>query len=119
MFVSKWEKITDLKAASWQAKYMTTRWGTCNTKTGKIWVNVQLAKKSSDCLAYIILHELVQLAERRHNDRFVSLMDKYMPMWSEIKTTLNGQSHNYMELSKEHDPLWEPHIWNITRIGLP
>jgi hypothetical protein len=46
-------------------------------------------------------------------------MDKYMPMWSEIKTTLNGQSHNYMELSKEHDPLWEPHIWNITRIGLP
>jgi len=93
----KWEKITDLKAASWQTKYMTTRWGTCNTKTGKIWVNVQLAKKSSDCLAYIILHELVHLVERKHNDRFVSLMDKYMPMWREIKTTLNGQSLDYME----------------------
>ena len=93
----KWEKITDMKAACWQTKYMTTRWGTCNTKTGKIWVNVQLAKKSSDCLAYIILHELVHLVERKHNERFVSLMDKYMPMWREIKTTLNGQSLDYME----------------------
>lgn len=32
----KWEKITGLKATSWQTKYITTRWGTCNIKTGKI-----------------------------------------------------------------------------------
>lgn len=32
----KWEKATGLKASGWQTKYMTTRWGTCNTKTGKI-----------------------------------------------------------------------------------
>jgi predicted metal-dependent hydrolase len=35
-----------LKATGWQTKYMTTRWGTCNTKTGKIWLNLQLAKKT-------------------------------------------------------------------------
>lgn len=93
----KWEKVTGLKAAGWQTKYMTTRWGTCNIKTGKIWLNLQLTKKTPECLEYIILHELVHLIEKNHNERFVSLMDSYMPMWREIKTTLNGQTLDYME----------------------
>jgi len=93
----KWEKITGLKAAGWQTKYMTTRWGTCNTKTGRIWVNLQLAKKTPECLEYVILHELVHLVEKKHDERFVSLMDRHMPMWREIKTTLNGQTLDYME----------------------
>lgn len=93
----KWEKITGLRATAWQTKYMTTRWGTCNTKTGKIWLNLQLAKKTPECLDYVILHELAHLVEKSHNERFVSLMDKYMPMWREVKATLNGQTLDYME----------------------
>jgi len=93
----KWEKITGLKANDWQTKYMTTRWGTCNIKAGKIWLNLQLAKKSHECLEYIILHELIHLVEKNHNERFVSLMDKYMPLWREVKVTLNGQTLDFME----------------------
>ncbi|MDR2399895.1 MAG: M48 family metallopeptidase [Endomicrobium sp.] len=93
----KWEKATGLKTSSWQTKYMTTRWRTCNSKTRKIWLNLQLAKKTPECLEYIILHELAHLVEKKHNKRFSSLMDKYMPMWRDIKTTLNGQSLDYME----------------------
>jgi len=93
----KWEKITGLKCRSWQTKYMTTRWGTCNPKTQKIWLNLQLAKKTTECIEYIILHELIHLLEKHHNERFISFMDKYMPMWREIKSTLNGQTLDYME----------------------
>ena len=93
----KWEKITGLKCESWQTKYMTTRWGTCNTNTRKIWLNVQLAKKTTECLEYIILHELIHFIEKKHNERFISLMDKYMPMWREVKATLNNQTLDYME----------------------
>ena len=93
----KWEKITGLQAVSWQTKYMTTRWGTCNPKSGKIWLNVQLAKKPLECLEYIILHELLHFVEKNHNERFASLLDRYMPMWREIKVTLNGQFLDYME----------------------
>jgi predicted metal-dependent hydrolase len=93
----KWEKATGLKASGWQTKYMTTRWGTCNTKTGKIWLNLQLAKKTPECLEYIILHELVHLVEKKHDDKFVALMDRYMPMWREVRVTLNGQTLDYME----------------------
>jgi predicted metal-dependent hydrolase len=87
----KWEKTTKLKASGWQTKYMTTRWGSCNTKTGKIWLNLQLAKKTPECLEYVILHELVHLVEKYHNERFVSLMDKYMPFWREVRKKLNEQ----------------------------
>lgn len=96
-YLPKWEEKTGLKASGWQTKYMTTRWGTCNTKTGKIWLNLQLAKKTPECLEYVILHELVHFVEKNHNERFVSLIDKYMPMWREVKATLNGQTLDYME----------------------
>jgi len=90
LLLPKWETITGLNAASWQTKYMTTRWGTCNTSTGKIWLNVQLAKKPQECLEYVILHELAHLVERRHDAKFTALLDRYMPTWREVKATLNA-----------------------------
>ena len=93
----RWERITNLKPTGWQTKYMKTRWGTCNTVTKKIWLNVQLAKKTPECLDYVILHELIHLVEKHHNDHFKSLMDRYMPMWREIKKSLNDQILDYME----------------------
>ncbi len=93
----KWENFTGLKPTSWQIKYMTTRWGTCNTDTGKLWFNLQLAKKSIECLEYIILHEMLHLVERTHNERFILLLDQYMPMWREIRVKLNGQVLDFME----------------------
>ena len=76
---------------------MTTRWGTCNTQTRKIWLNLQLAKKDFICLEYIILHELLHLSVKDHSERFVILLDKYMPYWREIKNKLNSQILDFME----------------------
>lgn len=42
-----------------------------------------------------ILHELCHLEEKNHCERFVALMDKYMPMWREVKATLNEQTLDY------------------------
>ena len=74
---------------------MTTRWGTCNTNTRKIWLNLQLAKKPIDCLEYVILHELVHLKIRNHNKDFVAMMDRYMPYWGEIRKKLNDSTLDY------------------------
>lgn len=37
---------------------MKTRWGSCNTVAGRIWLNVELAKKSDRSLEYVVVHEL-------------------------------------------------------------
>ncbi|MEA1926815.1 MAG: YgjP-like metallopeptidase domain-containing protein, partial [Candidatus Auribacterota bacterium] len=44
-------------------------------------MNLELAKKPPECLEYILVHEMVHLLERHHNDRFKELMDKFMPRW--------------------------------------
>lgn len=88
-YLPKWERITGLYCSSWQSKYMTTRWGTCNTGTRKIWLNLQLAKKPVECLEYVILHELAHLKVRNHGADFVAIMDQYMPQWRERKKLLN------------------------------
>ena len=97
IYLPKWENITGLQCDSWQTKYMTTRWGTCNTNTRKIWLNLQLAKKPIECLEYVILHELAHLKVRNHSKDFVAIMDQYMPYWRETKKLLNGLKLDYME----------------------
>lgn len=49
----------------------------------------ELAKKPKECLEYIVVHEMVHLLERNHGDRFVALMDRYMPRWQFFRQKLN------------------------------
>lgn len=88
--LAKWEKIMDVRASAWGIKKMKTKWGACNHDTGRIWLNLELAKKPIGCLEYLIVHELVHLIERRHGDRFISLMDEYLPNWRFHRQALNA-----------------------------
>ena len=58
----------------------------------KILVNggTDLAKKPLQCLEYIVLHELVHLRERQHNERFTALMNQHMPDWPQRRQLLNS-----------------------------
>jgi predicted metal-dependent hydrolase len=75
---------------------MTTKWGACNTSTGKIWLNLQLAKKPIECLEYVILHELIHLKVRNHGPEFVTEMNRYMQNWREIRNQLNESKLDYL-----------------------
>lgn len=88
--VSKWEKTTGLKVAEWGVKKMKTRWGTCNPNARRIWINLELAKKPVQCLDYIVLHEMVHLLERHHNERFIGYMDEFLPQWRSLRDLLNS-----------------------------
>jgi predicted metal-dependent hydrolase len=87
--VAKWEAIIGVQVAEWRVKQMKTRWGTCNPDARRIWLNLELIKKPASCLEYIVVHEMVHLLERRHNDRFVALMDRFMPQWRLLRDELN------------------------------
>ncbi|GCE20932.1 hypothetical protein KDK_47320 [Dictyobacter kobayashii] len=68
---------------------MKTKWGTCNIKAQRIWLNLELAKKPAHCLEYIVVHELVHLLERHHNERFINYMNTFMPQWTHYRQELN------------------------------
>lgn len=88
--LKKWEEITGLQCESWEIRKMQTKWGSCNEKKKKIILNLELAKKPRPYLEYIILHELLHLLVRNHNDEFRALLDRYMPNWREYQRELNA-----------------------------
>jgi predicted metal-dependent hydrolase len=87
--VAKWAPIIGVDVADWGVKKMKTRWGTCNADARRIWINLELAKKSPLCLEYVVVHEMVHLIERRHNERFRDLMDQHFPQWRIARDELN------------------------------
>jgi len=89
--LEKWQPIVGRKAKSWGVKKMKTKWGSCNIEERRIWLNLELAKKSQKCLEYILVHELVHLHERQHNDNFRRLMDKFLPQWRQSRATLKSE----------------------------
>ena len=87
--ISLWEPVIGVKVSSFGVKKMRTKWGSCNISAKRIWLNVELAKKPSRCLEYIVVHEMVHLLERHHNARFVALMDQFLPQWRSYRSELN------------------------------
>jgi predicted metal-dependent hydrolase len=88
--IEKWAKILKSEMPVWGIRRMKTKWGSCTIKSGRIWLNSEPAKKSTRCLEYVIVHELVHFQERHHNDRFVKLLDRHLPMWRVSRDELNA-----------------------------
>ena len=100
-YLPKWEKTTGLYCSSWQSQYMTTKWGTCNPTSKKIWLNIQLAKKPIECLEYVILHELAHLKVHNHGPEFTAILDQYMPYWRDHRCRLNDSTLDYLPSQHE------------------
>jgi predicted metal-dependent hydrolase len=88
--VEKWQPILNVQVADWGIKKMKTKWGSCNAEAQRIWLNLELAKKPVRCLEYTVVHEMAHFLERQHNDRFISLLDQYLPHWRLHRQELNS-----------------------------
>ncbi len=86
--IHHWEAIIQVKVYEWGIKKMKTRWGSCNTRAARIWLNLNLIKKPIECLEYVLVHEMVHLLEPSHNKRFYSLMSKFLPNWKDQQRVL-------------------------------
>ncbi len=87
--VATWSERTGVEPPEWRIKRMKTKWGSCSPAARRIWLNLELAKKSDRCLEYIVVHELVHLLEPSHNDRFRDLMTRHLPTWRTRRDELN------------------------------
>ncbi len=88
--INQWQKHIDVEIVDWNVKKMKTKWGSCNIEAKRIWLNLELAKKPPECLEYILVHELVHLLERHHNEQFRAYMDKFIPNWRERRDLLKS-----------------------------
>ncbi|KGP63007.1 zinc metalloprotease [Legionella norrlandica] len=91
-----WEPIINVNVFQLGIKKMKTRWGSCNTRAHRIWLNLNLIKKPVECLEYVLVHEMVHILEASHNKRFYALMTQFMPDWRDRQEVLEGKK------AKEH-----------------
>jgi len=87
--LAKWGPAVGVTVSELRIKKMKTRWGSCNAKARRIWLNLELSKKPSSCLEYILVHEMAHFIERHHNERFRESMDALMPSWRLFREELN------------------------------
>jgi predicted metal-dependent hydrolase len=90
--IARWETVLGVHVAEWGVKRMKTRWGTCNVKARRIWLNLELVKRPVRCLEYIVVHEMLHLLEPKHNDAFVAHLDRLLPQWRVVHDELNRGS---------------------------
>ncbi|MDX1592294.1 MAG: SprT family zinc-dependent metalloprotease, partial [Balneolaceae bacterium] len=79
--ISTHENRMDVEVAEYGIRKMKTRWGSCNIRARRIWLNLELALYPPEILEYVLIHEMVHLHERLHNKRFYRLMDRFLPDW--------------------------------------
>jgi len=96
-YIAKLEKKMNIKVAEVGIRIMKTKWGTCNPKAKRIWLNTELAKKPIESIEYILIHEMVHLLERKHNETFIAYMDKFLPKWKHLREELNRSALGHVE----------------------
>lgn len=95
--IAQWQEKMKVKVKELGIKKMKTKWGTCNEEAKRIWLNFELIKKPIECVEYIVVHELVHLKVRNHNNKFVAYMNHFLPEWKQLKAELNKMPVSHVE----------------------
>ncbi|KTC66840.1 zinc metalloprotease [Legionella birminghamensis] len=91
ILLEKWQPLIKVFPNYFDIRSMKSRWGSCNTKTGRICLNLQLIHHPFECIEYVFVHEMVHLLEASHNHRFKRFMTQFLPDWQERRRLLNGK----------------------------
>ena len=70
-------------------RLMKKRWGSCSD-SGSLILNPLLVRASTECIDYVILHELCHLKIHNHSDAFWMLLTQVCPDWKIRKTKLDA-----------------------------
>lgn len=87
----KWQPIVGAQAAENRIKKMHTRWGSCNTRVGRIWLSVYLPAYPIECTEYVIVHELCHLHHANHSRKFWQTVATAMPEYKQWHGMLAGK----------------------------
>ena len=76
-----------IKAPEMKLQKMAKRWGSFSPK-GRILLNPELVKAPTECIDYVILHELCHVKHRGHDKGFYRLLQRMVPDWLRLKSRL-------------------------------
>jgi predicted metal-dependent hydrolase len=90
--IEKYKPIVKQEIETVRIREMKTRWGSCNPSRGYINLNLKLIEKPTECIEYVIFHELAHLVHADHSSKFYNYLSLFMPDWEKRKGRLEGQN---------------------------
>lgn len=81
--------FSHLEKPSFKYKKMKSMWGNCKYTKNIITLNSYLIKAPTECIKYVVIHELVHLIYHDHGKNFKSFLSKILPNWKLLKKQLN------------------------------
>ncbi|MBT1163073.1 M48 family metallopeptidase [Bifidobacterium felsineum] len=87
--LAQWGPVIGRTPTHITLRLMTTRWGSCTPKTGRIRLNLQLGLMEPRFLEYVLVHEMTHLWECGHGVGFQRRIGSYLPNWRELRRELN------------------------------
>lgn len=87
--LARWQPVLGAQASGWHMRDMMTRWGSCNTRTGRLCFNLRLAAKDPRCLEYVVVHELSHLIVASHSAAFWNCVARCLPDWQQRRALTN------------------------------
>lgn len=86
--INKYQPIVKKEISTVRIKQMKSIWGSCNSTKGYINLNLKLIEKPTECIEYVVFHELTHLIHADHSARFYNYMSLFMPDWKRRKVRL-------------------------------
>jgi len=93
--IKKWEAVLGVEVKKLYIRKMKTHWGSCNRTRQSLRLNTELARRSPECLEYVILHEMIHILVKGHNKEFYGILDKYCPGWKNIRKKMNSETGKF------------------------
>lgn len=75
-------------SGAFSLRQMRTQWGSC-TRSGRLTFNPWLVQAPTECIDYVILHELCHLQEFNHSAAYYRLLGRVLPDWKRRRERLN------------------------------
>ena len=70
---------------------MKARWGSYVRKSNTIILNLELIKAPKYCIDYVVIHELLHVKHKNHDQDFYALLSVLMPDWRDRKEILDEE----------------------------
>ncbi|MCG7919945.1 MAG: M48 family metallopeptidase [Candidatus Thiodiazotropha lotti] len=87
-----WQNLSWVKTKpTWKLLTMKKQWGSCSPN-GVLSLNPHLVKAPSECIDYVLLHELCHLKSHNHSPAFYRQLRQAMPTWESVKARLDGMA---------------------------
>lgn len=85
--INRLSKIMGLTPNKVTVKSLNASWGRC-ISNGNISINYKIITHSKKAVDYVCAHELAHLRHMNHSKEFWELVEKYIPDWKEIRSSL-------------------------------